>query len=75
MKRAQHALDRGQAGAAIGLAQQATAQNPADAEAWLTLGGAYEMAGNHGAAMRAFRNCVAKAQGARVSECKALLGE
>ncbi len=73
--RAQHALDRGQTGAAVALAQQATAANPADAEAWLILGGGLEMLGNKAAARNAYKSCVSSGQGARVAECKALIGQ
>ncbi len=73
--RAQRALDRGQTAAAISFAHQATAANPSDAEAWLTLGGAYDMAGNKAAAKNAYQSCVAHGSGSRVSECKALLGQ
>ena len=60
---------------AADLARQATAANPADAEAWLTLGGAYDMMGNKAAAKGAYKSCVTKGQGPQVAECKALLGE
>lgn len=74
VKQAQKALDSGQAGNAIRLAAQATAQSPDNAEAWLTLGAAYDMAGNGGAAKQAYRSCVAKAGGhPLVGECKAFV--
>jgi Flp pilus assembly protein TadD len=72
---ASRALDRGQIQTAISLASQATAANPADAEAWLILGGAYEMVGNKAAARNAYKSCAASGSGSRVSECKALLGQ
>jgi DNA-binding response OmpR family regulator len=75
LKRAQQALDRGQSALAADLAKQATQQNPSDAEAWLTLGGAYDMMGAKAAAKSAYQSCVAKGQGPQVAECKALLGE
>ena len=70
---AQRALDRNQIQTAISLAKQATDANPGDAEAWLILGGAYEMVGNKTAARAAYRSCASSATGSRVSECKALL--
>ncbi len=73
--RAQRALDRGQTALAISLAQQATTQNPSDGEAWLTLGGALDMAGNKAAAKNAYQSCVSHASGSSASECKALLGQ
>jgi len=59
--------------AAILSAQRAKNANPADAEAWLILGGAYEMIGNKTAARAAYKSCASNATGSRVSECKALL--
>jgi len=74
VKQAQRALDSGQFGTAIRLAAQASAQEPGNAEAWLTLGAAYDGAGNSAAAKNAYRSCIAKAAGsALVGECKALL--
>jgi DNA-binding response OmpR family regulator len=74
VKQAQKALDSGQAGTAITLASQATARAPENAEAWLTLGAAYDMAGNAAAAKNAYRSCVAKASGHPLAnECKAFV--
>jgi DNA-binding response OmpR family regulator len=74
-QQAQRALERGQKERAIELARRATASSPGSADAWLTLGAAYDAAGNGGAAKAAYRNCVANGHGSNVSECKALLGE
>jgi DNA-binding response OmpR family regulator len=71
---AQKALEGKQTKRAIALAQGATRANPGNAEAWLTLGAAYEAAGAHGLALGAYRSCVDRAEGARVSECAALVG-
>jgi cytochrome c-type biogenesis protein CcmH/NrfG len=46
--------------------------NPADAEAWLTLGAAYQATGNPSAAREAYRSCIAQAKNADVSECRLL---
>ncbi|MCL2724420.1 MAG: response regulator [Polyangiaceae bacterium] len=73
--RAQQALetdDAHQAGRAAELARQATQKDPASAEAWLTLGAAYQSLGRQSAAIEAYRSCVKKAAGARVAECRAL---
>jgi Flp pilus assembly protein TadD len=59
---------------AVELARQATQRNPADAEAWLTLGAAYDALGNAGQARAAYQSCASSGRGARVGECKALLG-
>lgn len=71
---AQKALEGNRTARAIELAQRATKSNPGNAEAWLTLGAAYEAARAPGLARAAYRSCVDKAEGPRVSECKALLG-
>jgi hypothetical protein len=39
-----------------------------------TLGAAYQASGNGGAARDAYKNCVAQAKSANVSECRTLLG-
>jgi DNA-binding response OmpR family regulator len=57
---------------AVELARRATAANPADANAWLTLGAAYAASGNASAARDAYRSCVALARTANVSECRML---
>jgi Flp pilus assembly protein TadD len=74
IKQAQRALDSGQTGTAIGLAQRATQQSPDNAEAWLTLGAAYDAAHNTTAAQNAYKSCLNKAAAhALVGECKALI--
>jgi DNA-binding response OmpR family regulator/cytoskeletal protein RodZ len=67
-------LARGDKAKAVELARQAVSQNPANADAWLTLGAAYQASGNGGAARDAYKNCVAQAKSANVSECRTLLG-
>jgi Flp pilus assembly protein TadD len=57
------------------MARRATQQDPANAEAWLTLGAAYDAVGNRAQAHLAYKNCVDSGRGARVGECKALLTE
>jgi cytochrome c-type biogenesis protein CcmH/NrfG len=56
----------------VSLARQAVAANPADADAWLTLGVAYQASGNGPAAKDAYRSCIAQAKTANVSECRLL---
>jgi len=72
---AQRGLDHGDARRATALASAATSLAPTNAEAWLTLGAAYNMAGNHDAARRAYVACAAKAKGDRVHECVELARE
>jgi DNA-binding response OmpR family regulator len=74
-EQAQRLLERGLAGRAAEMARKATTANPADAEAWLTLGAAYDAAGNRAQARLAYKNCVDNGRGSRVSECRALLSE
>ena len=74
MQQAQRALEKNQIARAIGLARQATQQNPGSADAWWILGACYDAAGQHGAALQAYRQC-AKLGGAVASECRALVGE
>ena len=69
-------LERQSPGRAIDLAWQATRADPSDAEAWLTLGAAYQAAGYPAKAKEAYQSCTSRAGSSpRLSECKALLGE
>jgi Flp pilus assembly protein TadD len=68
-------LERGSASRATEVARRATSADPSNAEAWLTLGAAYDASGNRAQARLAYKNCVDNCQGPRVGECKALLGE
>jgi DNA-binding response OmpR family regulator len=72
---AARALEAGNVSKAIDLAKQATAADPTSAEAWLTLGSAYETSGRTGPAHAAYRNCISKGHGDRVAECRALLAQ
>jgi CheY-like chemotaxis protein len=57
------------------LAFLATQQDPTNADAWLTLGQAYEAMGKRSEASLAYRNCVRRASThPRVSECKQRAG-
>jgi Flp pilus assembly protein TadD len=69
---ASRALETGQTAKALDLARQAVDKNPGNAEAWLTLGAAYQASGNGTAAREAYRNCVAQAKTAGVTECRVL---
>jgi DNA-binding response OmpR family regulator len=74
-QQAQRLLERGSASRATEVARRATSADPSNAEAWLTLGAAYDASGNRAQARLAYKNCVDNCQGPRVGECKALLGE
>jgi hypothetical protein len=71
---ASRALSRGATARAVELSRQAVAANPSNADAWLTLGAAYQASGNPVAARDAYRTCVAQAHTADVSECRVLSG-
>jgi len=70
---AQAALEAGNAGGAIAAGQKSVALDPTDAEAWLILGGAYQMQNRNGEAKAAFQSCVQQAKRGPVGECKQML--
>ena len=72
---AQRALESGDTAKAIDYARQATASDPSNTEAWLTLGAAYEASGRPALARTAYRSCAAQGRGDRVAECRALLAQ
>ncbi|MGO9714058.1 MAG: response regulator [Polyangiaceae bacterium] len=72
---AQRALESGDTGKAIDFAKQATASDPSNTEAWLTLGAAYEASGRSGLARNAYKSCAAQGRGERVAECRALMAQ
>ncbi|MCZ6807685.1 MAG: DUF4388 domain-containing protein [Deltaproteobacteria bacterium] len=55
------------------LAERATAIDPSNALAWVTLGSARQMRGDRQGARQAYRNCVKLGKGRYVSECRAML--
>jgi cytochrome c-type biogenesis protein CcmH/NrfG len=69
------ALQKGDAAKAVTLARQAVAENPANADAWLTLGVAYQASGNAAAAHDAYKSCTKQAHYANVTECFARAGK
>ncbi|WP_394848924.1 response regulator [Pendulispora brunnea] len=71
-QQAQRMLERNNPAAAVELARKAVNGDPSNAEAWLTLGAAYDAMGNHPLARGAYKSCVDNGQGPRVSECRAL---
>ena len=73
-QQAQRMLERSNAAGAADLARKAVNGDPTNAEAWLTLGAAYDAMGNRALARTAYKSCVDHGQGPRVSECRALSG-
>ena len=74
LSQASRALAKGDTPRAITLARQAVAGNPGNADAWLTLGAAYQASGNGAAAREAYKSCVVQAHSANVNECRMLSG-
>lgn len=75
VKEAQRLLEQRAPGKAAEVALRATRQQPGNAEAWLTLGAAYEVLGSKAAAREAYRSCARQAFGPAVAECRALAGD
>lgn len=69
---AQRALAVGAKERAMTLARQAVHDSPQDADAWLTLGAACQATGDLAGAREAYRDCVAQARTANVSDCRVL---
>jgi hypothetical protein len=74
ISQASRAMAKGDVQHALDLARQAVASNPANADTWLTLGAAYQAAGNPSAARDAYRSCIKQAHSASVSDCRVLAG-
>jgi cytochrome c-type biogenesis protein CcmH/NrfG len=77
-QKAQGLLERGGAAGreqAFELAERAVAQEPGNAEAWLTLGAAQQALGKGAAARASYKTCTQRAGShPRASECRALAG-
>ena len=56
-----------------GLIGQADLLDPADGEAWLMLGAAYQSMGKNAEARRTFSSCAAEAKRGPINECRAML--
>jgi DNA-binding response OmpR family regulator len=69
---ADRAMQKGDRQAAVDLARQAVAQNPSNADAWLTLGAAYQASGQGGAAKDAYRSCTKQAHSGNLNDCYVL---
>jgi hypothetical protein len=72
LAQASRALRDGSLVRAVELAREAVNASPGNADAWLTLGAAYQATGNTAAARDAYRSCVEKARTANVGECRVL---
>jgi hypothetical protein len=72
-RKARAALEGGAPGRAIAAGERSVALDPTDAEAWLILGGAYQMRGLGSDAHRAFASCVRHGRTGPVAECRSLL--
>jgi tetratricopeptide (TPR) repeat protein len=68
----QRALERGDVARSIQLGERSVALDPADAEAWLVLGAAYELRGAYAEARRCFAACVRLSTRGPRGECAAL---
>ncbi len=71
---ANRALREGNLARAVELGRQAVNATPGNADAWLTLGAAYQATGDNASARDAYRRCVERARTANVSECRVLAG-
>jgi Flp pilus assembly protein TadD len=71
---ASRALREGNMVKAIELAREAVNASPGNADAWLTLGAAYQATGDGASAREAYRRCTEKARTANVSDCRVLAG-
>ena len=70
---ARRLLEGGAAAAASAAAIRSVELDPTDAEAWLILGAAYQLAGNGTEARNAFRSCTKLATHGGVGECRAFV--
>jgi hypothetical protein len=72
-ERSRGALERGRVGDSIASGERAVAIDPADGEAWLILGAAYQQRGDAKNATRCFKACVDQAKRGPKTECAAML--
>ncbi len=68
----QRALDQGKIKDAIEHGEQSVKLDPTDAEAWLLLGAAYQMKGDHKEARRCFSSCIKEGKRGPKGECMAM---
>ena len=72
-ERSRSALERGRVAESIAAGERAVALDPADAEAWLILGAAYQQKGDAKSAARSFKACVDQGKRGPKGECAAML--
>jgi tetratricopeptide (TPR) repeat protein len=70
---AQSFLDQGAFAKAVEAGEHSVALDPADGEAWLLLGAAYQSMGKGAEARRTFTSCVAEGKRGPINECRAML--
>ena len=70
---ARRLLEGGAAAAATAAAIRSVELDPTDAEAWLILGAAYQLAGDGTEARNAFRSCTKLATHGGIGECRAFV--
>ncbi len=66
-------LDQGAFAKAVEAGERSVALDPADGEAWLMLGAAYQSMGKGAEARRSFLSCVAEGKKGPIGECRAML--
>jgi hypothetical protein len=66
-------LDQGAFAKAVEAGERSVALDPADGEAWLMLGAAYQSMGKGAEARRSFSSCVAEGKKGPIGECRAML--
>jgi len=69
----QSLLDQGAFAKAVEAGERSVALDPADGEAWLMLGAAYQSMGKGAEARRSFASCVAEGKRGPIGECRAML--
>ncbi|MFO0644024.1 MAG: tetratricopeptide repeat protein [Polyangiaceae bacterium] len=72
-KEAQRLLDRGKSKDAIAAGERSVALDPADGEAWLLLGAAYQEQGKMADARRCYQACIKEGKRGPKGECAAML--
>ena len=68
----QQSLDQGKIKDSIEHGEQSVKLDPTDAEAWLILGAAYQMKGDHKEARRCFASCIKEGKRGPKGECMAM---
>lgn len=72
-KDARRALERGKLADAIDAGERSVALDPADGEAWLLLGAAYQEKGKNAEARRCYASCSKLGKRGPIGECRAML--